>query len=55
MSLDISRRTHEFAKHYDSVPMQQGRVQVDADWNEGLELEAESARRDRVHIIGTCG
>ena len=31
---DESRRTFDPKKHYRSVQMQQGRVQVDADWNE---------------------
>jgi len=34
MKGDFSRDTFDHKKHYRRVLMQQGRVQVDADWNE---------------------
>ncbi len=34
MSTDITRRTFDPANHYSGVVMQQGRVALDADWNE---------------------
>lgn len=34
MKGDFTRNTHSPAKHYSRVLMQQGRVQIDADWNE---------------------
>ena len=34
MTSDISRSTFDPKKHYVRVVMQQGRVQLDADWNE---------------------
>ncbi|HEU4386303.1 MAG TPA: DUF6519 domain-containing protein, partial [Blastocatellia bacterium] len=55
MTGDYSRLTFDPKKHYRGVLMQQGRVQVDADWNE---QEAISRRRIEVEtgdIIGLCG
>ncbi|HEX3531938.1 MAG TPA: DUF6519 domain-containing protein, partial [Thermoanaerobaculia bacterium] len=34
MKGDFSRDTFRKRKHYNRVRMQQGRVQLDADWNE---------------------
>jgi len=34
MKADLTRDTFNPAKHYSRVMMQQGRVAVDADWNE---------------------
>jgi hypothetical protein len=34
MKADVTRSTFRSTKHFHSVVMQQGRVQVDADWNE---------------------
>jgi hypothetical protein len=55
MKGDFSRSTFKPAKHYSSVRMQQGRVQMDADWNEQADIFAylnEHAARD---IIGPSG
>ncbi|MCX6048065.1 MAG: DUF6519 domain-containing protein, partial [Chloroflexi bacterium] len=40
MKGDFTRSTFKPAKHYSSVRMQQGRVQLDADWNEQIDLTA---------------
>ena len=50
MSGDYTRETHQPRKRYSGVLMQQGRVQLDADWNEGVEI---SARRWELQAIDT--
>jgi hypothetical protein len=39
MKNDLTRSTFRRERHYSSVRMQQGRVQLDADWNEQLDIE----------------
>lgn len=38
-----------------SVRMQQGRVQLDADWNEGLDLLASRLRQGTLDLVGESG
>jgi hypothetical protein len=38
MKIDISRDSYQRFKHYTRVLMQQGRVQLDADWNEQIDI-----------------
>jgi parallel beta-helix repeat protein len=52
MSGDYSRRRFDPAKHYAGVLMQQGRVQLDSDWNELAEIED---RRWRAAVVDTLG
>src|SRR5919106_7021979 len=52
---DFSRDTNDPRKHYDGVLMQQGRVQLDADWNEQVELGRHQLRSTRKDVIGLCG
>jgi hypothetical protein len=55
MTSDITRDTHRPPKAYSSVRLQQGRVQIDADWNEAEDI---ALRRDRVtarDVIGPSG
>ncbi len=55
MSFDISRLTFNPLKDYFGVVMEQGRVQLDSDWNE---LIAEVARRIQagtMDIVGLAG
>ncbi len=40
MKGDFTRSTFRSQKHYTSVRMQQGRVQLDADWNEQMDITA---------------
>ncbi len=55
MKGDFSRSTFKREKHYSSVRMQQGRVQVDADWNEQADIQ-EHLRRSAVRdLIGQSG
>ena len=43
MKGDFSRLTFDPTKHFSGVRMQQGRVQLDADWNEQLRHQHASA------------
>lgn len=55
MKGDFTRSTFRRDKHYSSVRMQQGRVQLDADWNEQLDIEAHRDRTTHRDVIGYCG
>jgi Family of unknown function (DUF6519) len=41
---DFSRRTFRAARHYTGVLLQQGRVSLDADFNEQVEIERHRRR-----------
>jgi len=55
MKSDISRQTFDPKKHYSQVIMQQGRVQLDADWNEQQAILQHRAESQAVDIIGRNG
>ena len=55
MKGDFSRSTFRPDKHYSSVRMQQGRVQLDADWNEQLDIAAQRTEIEAIDVIGRCG
>jgi hypothetical protein len=55
MTGDFTRSTFHSEKHYRSVLMQQGRVQLDADWNEELDILAHLEDTTRIDEIGPCG
>ena len=52
---DISRKTFDPRKHYSGVLQQQGRVQVDADWNEQLAIQHYRTETESRDVIGQCG
>jgi Family of unknown function (DUF6519) len=52
---DLTRSTFRPEKHYSSVRLQQGRVQLDADWNEQVDIAAHLEQTTRVDVIGPCG
>jgi hypothetical protein len=55
MKGDFSRTTFDRSRHYRKVLQQQGRVHMDADWNEAQEIAAyvrETAARDTVGLPG---
>lgn len=54
MKGDFSRKTFNEAKNYNGVLKQQGRVSLDADANELMEILAHQQRVRTVDIIGTC-
>ncbi len=55
MKGDFSRRTFEKNKHYSGVLMQQGRVQLDADWNEQQSINRHHMVTRNRDIVGICG
>jgi hypothetical protein len=55
MKGDFTRSTFRPEKHYHDVLMQQGRVQLDADWNEELAIGAHLDEITRLDVIGDCG
>lgn len=55
MKSDISRQTFNSKKHYKSVRMQQGRVQIDADWNEQSDITIHRIETEALDLIGGCG
>lgn len=52
---DYSRNTFDPRRHYSGVLMQQGRVQLDADWNEQQAIAAHRAQAAAADVIGTTG
>ena len=55
MRADFTRVTFRARNHYQGVLLQQGRVQLDADWNEQLDIQAhldETTTRDTVGSHG---
>ncbi len=55
MKGDFTRHTFDPRKHYTSVRMQQGRVQLDADWNEQADLALYRVETESADTIGRCG
>ncbi|CAN92260.1 possible Pectine lyase family protein [Sorangium cellulosum So ce56] len=55
MKGDFSRRTFDPTRHYRSLLMQQGRVQLDADWNEQAEIVAHRVETEALDLIGRAG
>lgn len=52
---DLTRSTFDPTQRFSGVRMQQGRVQLDADWNEQLDIAAGRDRADVVDTIGDAG
>jgi hypothetical protein len=52
MSSDISRQRFDPKNNFSGVLMQQGRVLLDADWNEWMEILDRRLRAETVDIIG---
>ncbi len=55
MKGDFTRSTFRPRKHYSSVRMQQGRVQLDADWNEQVDIAAHRVESDTCDVVGRYG
>lgn len=55
MKGDFTRSTFRREKHYSSVRMQQGRVQLDSDWNEQMDIAAHRLETESLDVIGPCG
>ncbi|MFN3372534.1 MAG: DUF6519 domain-containing protein [Chloroflexus sp.] len=52
---DFTRWTFDRTKHYSGVLNQQGRVALDADWNEQIAIELNDERVARTDLVGRCG
>ncbi|MEK1905156.1 MAG: DUF6519 domain-containing protein [Pseudomonas sp.] len=55
MKADLSRSTDQPGKQYRGVRMQQGRVQLDADWNEQQDILNRRIETEARDSIGTSG
>lgn len=55
MGSDRARVTYDPKQQYRSVVMQQGRVTLEADWNEAAQITNEEIRREALDIVGPCG
>ncbi|MGH9833133.1 MAG: DUF6519 domain-containing protein [Blastocatellia bacterium] len=55
MNGDLSRNTFDQLKHYSRVVMQQGRVQLDADWNEQVAILLHYLQTLAADLIGPHG
>jgi hypothetical protein len=55
MSGDYSRTRFQPGKHYQGVLRQQGRVDLDADWNEYVDLQDRRWRAESIDIMGRSG
>ena len=55
MKGDFSKVTFNGEKHYRSVRLQQGRVQLDADWNEHVEIQEHLRQTEAIDVIGPAG
>jgi len=55
MNGDISRDSFDVRKRYAGVVMQQGRVQLDADWNEQQSIARHHAETTAKDVIGPSG
>ncbi len=52
---DFSRSTFDPRKHYRGVRMQQGRVQLDADWNEQIDIVNHYLDTQFKDVLGSSG
>jgi hypothetical protein len=52
---DYSRKTFDPRKQFAGVLMQQGRVQLDADWNEQQAINRFRQETETRDVIGSCG
>jgi len=55
MKADLSRQTFDPKKRYSGVLMQQGRVLLDAEWNEQQEIHQRRAESGAEDVIGPSG
>ena len=51
MSGDYSRKRFNPEKHYQGVLRQQGRVDLDADWNEYVDLQDRRWRAETIDVV----
>ena len=54
-TVDLSRAAFDPRKRYAGVRLQQGRVNVDDDFNEAARIEDDDDQRTLVHLVGPAG
>ncbi len=52
MKGDFTKLTFQSEKHYTSVLMQQGRLQLDSDWNEQVDIQNHLRHTQTIDLIG---
>lgn len=55
MSSDKARVSHDANQQYRTVVTQQGRVTLEADWNEAQQIASEEEQANLINIIGSSG
>src|ERR1700722_3769472 len=55
MAADITRSTFNPTKHYSGVRQQQGRVSLDAEWNEQEDIPAHRVQPGALDTFGQSG
>ena len=55
MGSDRARVSYDRKQQYRSVVMQQGRVTLEADWNEAQQITEEQIRREALDFVGPSG
>jgi hypothetical protein len=55
MSSDKARVSHDANQQYRTVVAQQGRVTLEADWNEAQQIASEEEQANLINIIGSSG
>ena len=55
MGSDKTRISYDEKQQYRGVVMQQGRVTLDADWNEAQQITSEEMRREALDFVGPTG
>ncbi len=55
MGSDKARISYDERQQYRSVVMQQGRVTLEADWNEAQSIAMEETRKEALDIVGPAG
>jgi len=55
MGSDRARVSYDPNQQYRSVVMQQGRVTLEADWNEAQQIASEELRNETLDIVGPAG
>ena len=55
MKADITRSTFLSDKRFTGVRQQQGRVQLDSDWNEQVDIQMHRIETETVDLIGEAG
>lgn len=54
MTIDISRKSFNHRKNYSSLISEQGRVQLDSDWNEGAQIARRQRLTKTLDSFGRC-